>query len=367
MSGVRAGVGDQLARVALPVATYVETRSALAVGVVAAAGALAGLAGTVAGRRVGAGDRARPARAAGAGAAALAALGGALLLAVPAVPALPVLLAVAAVLGATRARRDDVPGASPPAAAVAGPVVAGILLAVVGPVLTLIAVAATFAVARLGQPALALDRSEADPGAGAALRVLLADGPTARALVLAAATGAVGVAAEAQFVPYAGEVLAIGNLALGAYLALGSLAFAVTARRAARRPPGSAGTGLTLVAAGVLVAGLLPSRPTAAMAQVAVGAGGALVAAHVRTLRRRRLPPGVQASASAAIRVLLLAALPVPLVVGGALASAAGPPTLFAASGAVGLGFALWAAAYSREVPTASSSSKVRSATTLQS
>jgi MFS family permease len=379
--------GDQLTLVALPLAAYADTRSAVAVGVVASLEALTAVGfGLVAGALA---DRLAHRRVLVltdvARVLLLVALVGAL-----AAPGgdLAALLVAATGLGLTRVLHDaaesaavplvvEEPGlvaangrlqASEAAATAAGPAVAGALLGLGGPPLAFAADAASFAASGAALTGLrSLDEAspeEPDAADAAAVlptvradvaegvRRLLADRPMVRVLVLLAAVNVVSVCVEAQFVPYAREVLGIGGLGIGAYFALGGLAAVVTSLLAGRAS-GARGDaiviGLVVFAAGVLSAGLAPSHLTAALAYLGAGVGSALAATHAAALRQSRFPVRLQGRVAMAVRAAIVAILPVPLIAGGWLADVAGPEALFVTTAAVGLGAAAWGAL--RRVP----------------
>jgi hypothetical protein len=164
-----------------------------------------------------------------------------------------------------------------------------------------------------------------------------------RVVALVAAMNIVAVAVEAQFIPYAREVLGIGALGIGAYFALGgSVAVAVsllTGRSTAALGSAVVG-GLFVFSLGVLVAGLFPSFGTVALAYIGAGAGSALVVTHAATFRQRRFPVRLQGRMAMAVRALILAPMPIGFIAGGWLASSAGPEVLFTVAGAIGLAVA---------------------------
>jgi len=367
--------GDQLTLVALPVATYAETSSAVAVGVVASAEAVTALLfGLVAGALS---DRLprRPVLVLTDLARGVALVGLCAALLAPG-SALTALIVAALVLGVTRVLHDAAAAAAIPlvvespdllaangrlqaseaTATAVGPALAGGLMSLGGPVLAFAADAASFFVAGLAlRRVRRLDRHDRiAPGRGPrslgpqireGLRALLADGPMVQVVVLMAATNVVSVSVEAQFIPYAREVLSMGSLGIGAYFALGGLA-AVATSFAAGRYQAARGdvieAGLAVFAAGVLVAGVLPSHLTVAVAFVGAGVGSALVMTHATALRQRRFPVELQGRLTMAVRTVILGILPVPLIGGGWLAGRAGPQALFVVTASVGLGAALW-------------------------
>ena len=380
--------GDQITLVALPLAAYADTGSAVAVGVVASLEALTAVGfGLVAGALA---DRLAHRRVLVLTdvARVLLLLG---LVAAVAAPGgdLAALLVGATGLGVTRVLHDAAESAAVPlvveeqglvaangrlqaseaAATAAGPALAGALLGLGGPALAFAADAVSFAVsggALTGLRSLD-DAAPAEPGAGDAaavlptvradvaegVRRLFADRPMVRVLVLLAAVNVVSVCVEAQFVPYAREVLGIGGLGIGAYFALGGVAAVVTSLLAGRSS-GARGDAIVIAlvvfALGVLVAGLFPSHLTAGLAFIGAGVGSALAGTHAAALRQARFPVRLQGRVAMAARAAMVALMPIPLVLGGWLADVAGPEVLFSTTAAIGLAAAGWGVL--RAVPT---------------
>lgn len=370
-------LGDQLTLVALPLATFAATDSAVAVGVVASAEAVTAVAfGLLAGalsdrlphRRV-------LVRTDLIRAVVLALLAVALL---TPLPDLPALLTAAVVVGVVRVAHDASAGAVVPilvgdadllaangrlqgsesAATATGPALAGGLIALGGPALAFAADAVTFlASAGAVRTVRALD---AVPPAGPArvtrlwpavtegLRALLADPPMVRLVAVGAALNVMSVCLEAQFIPYADRVLGIGALGIGALFAIGGVSAVLTSALVATRVRARGDVIVAAVAVyalGVGLAGAFPSLVTAAIAFVAAGAGSALVATHLASLRQRRFPIRLQGRVAMAIRTLVLGLLPIPLVGGGYLSSVAGPETLFLVASAAAAVVVVWAVA----------------------
>ena len=380
--------GDQLTLVALPLAAYADTDSAVAVGVVASLEAVTAVGfGLVAGALA---DRLAHRRVLVLTDVARAVLLVALVAALAAPgPDLAALLVAATGLGLTRVLHDAAESAAVPlvveeprlvaangrlqaseaAATAAGPAVAGALLGLGGPPLAFAADAVSFVASGAaltglrslddaataeppdaGDAAAVLPSVRADVAEG--VRRLWADRPMVRVLVLLAAVNVVSVCVEAQFVPYAREVLGLGGLGIGAYFALGGVAAVVTsllAGRAAGARGDAIVIGLVVFAGGVLVAGLAPSHLTAGLAYVGAGVGSALAATHAAALRQSRFPVRFQGRVSMAVRAAIVAVLPVPLIAGGWLADAAGPEALFITTAVIGLVVAAWGAV--RRVP----------------
>ena len=367
--------GDQLTLVALPVATYAETASAVAVGVVASAEAVTALLfGLVAGALS---DRLprRPVLVLTDLARGVVLVGLCVALVAPG-SALAALIVAALVLGVTRVLHDATASAAVPlvvespdllaangrlqaseaTATAAGPALAGGLMFLGGPVLAFAADAASFFVAGLSlRRVRRLDRHDRitprrgprslGPEILEGLRALMADGPMVQVVVLMAAMNVVSVSVEAQFIPFAREVLGMGSLGIGAYFALGGVAAVATSLVAGRHQAARGDVveaGLAAFAAGVLVAGLYPSHPTVALAFLGAGVGSALVMTHSMALRQRRFPVELQGRLTMAVRTVILGILPIPLIAGGWLAGWAGPEALFVVTASVGLGSALW-------------------------
>jgi hypothetical protein len=168
-----------------------------------------------------------------------------------------------------------------------------------------------------------------------------------RIVVLVAAMNVLAVAVEAQFIPYAREVLGIGALGIGAYFALGGTVAVITSLLVGRSTSalGSAVTiGLAVFAGGVLLAGLSPSRLSVAVAYLCAGFGSAIVITHATTFRQRRFPVRVQGRVAMAVRALILAPMPVGFIAGGWLAVHRSPEELFVVAGIVGLAAVVWSA-----------------------
>lgn len=373
--------GDQLTLVALPLATYAETSSALAVGVVASAEAATAV---VFGLPAGALADRLPYR-------RVLVLTDALRLGLLLALVLSlrwgdggvgVLLAAAVGMGVVRVVHDAAANASVPlvvphdelvkangrlhaseaASTAIGPALAGALIAAGGTTLAFGVDAATFALSG-GVLASVRRLDDAPPpdepveaiGRLARLRSDVADGvrqlwrdvPMRRIVGLVGAMNVLAVAVEAQFIPYAREVLEIGPLGIGAYFALGGTVAVATALLAGRSSVamGSAMTiGVGVFAGGVLLAGLWPSFATVAVAYVCAGFGSAVTVTHQHTFRQRRFPQRAQGRVSMAVRALILAPMPIGFVGGGWLAVHHGPEVLFTCAGAVGLVAAAWSA-----------------------
>jgi MFS family permease len=371
--------GDQLTLVALPVATYAETESALAVGVVASAeAATAVIFGLPAGALA---DRLPYRRVLVLTDLGRLAILGALLVSIAfAGSSVASLLAAAVGLGVVRVVHDAAAAASVPmvvpderlnaangrlqaseaASTAIGPALAGALIAAGGTSLAFGVDAATFALSgatlaslrRLDDAPPPVDL-DVDIGRLARLRHDVADGirqlwrdrPMRRIVTIVAAMNILAVAVEAQFIPYAREVLDIGALGIGAYFALGGTVAVVTSLLAGRTAAALGGAivlGVGVFAAGVLVAGVAPSYGAVALAYIGAGFGSALVTTHLATFRQRRFPQRSQGRLSMAVRALIVAPMPVGFIAGGWLASNEGPEVLFVVAGVIGLGASLW-------------------------
>lgn len=370
-------LGDQLTLVALPLATFAATDSAVAVGVVASAEAVTAvafglLAGALADRLP---HRRVLVRTDLLRAVVLALLAIALL---TRVPDLPALLLAAVVVGVVRVAHDASAGAVVPilvtdadllaangrlqgsdsAATATGPALAGGLIAVGGPALAFAADAVTFLASAgairtvraldTAPPAVPAPAPHLWPAVTEGLRALLADPPMVRLVAVGAALNVMSVCLEAQFIPYADRVLGIGALGIGALFAVGGVSAVLTSALVATRIRARGDVIVAAVAVyalGVGLAGALPSLVTAAIAFVAAGAGSALVATHLASLRQRRFSIRLQGRVAMAIRTLVLGLLPLPLVGGGYLSSAAGPEALFLVAAAVAAVVVVWAVA----------------------
>lgn len=373
--------GDQLTLVALPIAAYEETSSALGVGVVASAEAVTAVvfglaAGALADRlpyrrvlvqtdlgRVGlllALVLALRAPNGGFAALVIGAIGLGMVRVVhdaAANASIPVLVDEADLLAANGRLQ-----ASESVATAIGPALAGGLVALGGAALAFGLDAATFLLSAAALVTLRrLDEvPPIDDGVehgwprrllrdmGEGLHHLRADRVMRRIIVLVAAMNLVAVAAEAQFIPYAREVLEIGALGIGAYFALGGTAAVITALVVGSSTAASGWAvtfGLGLFAAGITLAGVVPSFVTVAMAYVCAGIGSVLVSTHQTAFRQRRFPVRLQGRVSMAVRGVILAPMPIGLVLGGWLADSAGPELLFIATGGAGLLVAAWGVA----------------------
>ena len=369
--------GDQVSLVALPLATYAETRSAVAVGVVASAEAVTavglGLVAGVLGDRL---PRRRLLVLTDAG-RALVLLGLAAAVLLPGT-ALPALLVGALALGVLRVLHDAAAGAALPllvagpdlvaangrmqaseaASTAVGPALAGGLIAV-GGVATAFAVdaltfvasgAAVAGIDRLDQraPEEAGSRPSLRAEIKAGLAALWADQAMVRVFTLMAAMNLLAVCVEAQFIPYAREVLGAGSLGVGLYFALGGTAALATSLLAGRSKVARGDAvvaGLLVFASGVLAAGVWPGHLTAALAYLGAGVGSALLITHAMALRHHRFPVEFQGRVGMAVRIGVFLLVPVALVGGGWLANASGPEALFVVTGAVGVATAAWGVA----------------------
>lgn len=366
--------GDQITLLALPVAVFARTHSALAVGIAASMQAATTLvfglfAGAIADRM-----RHRPVLIATdvARAAVLALLA----LMVASTPSYPVVAVYAAafLLGAVGILHDAAAGAALPvvvsgrellkangrlsgsesAGNAAGPALAGVLTSLsIG--LAFAADALTFLLSVLGitrvrafseeaapEKAPTSMRSDIDEG----LRAVWRDKGVMKAVALIAAMNVMAVAVEAQFIPYAKTVLHLSNLGIGVYFALGGAAGVLTALALGRseHTRGDAMIlGVAIFGVGVLLAGLLPSRITVVCTYIAAGVGSVLAISHWSSLRQRRFPVRMLGRVTMATRMVLFGVIPIAYVAGGALARSQGSETLFVVAGCVGLAACLWA------------------------
>ena len=373
--------GDQITLLALPLAVFARTGSALSIGIAASmqsltAVALGLLAGTYADRL-----RHRPVL------VATDLLRGALLGGVAVIVirsdsySVLMLYAAAFGMGALRVLHDAAAGAALPrvvrardllsanarlslsesAGNIGGPVTAGALVAFSGAGIALAADAMTFVVSGLSIAAVVALR---DKRSGAqvpiarhrsirddvieGLRAVWADRPFMHGLVLVAAMNVVAVAVEAQFIPYAKEVLHIGGWETGAFFALGGAAGLLTALVVSRRQEARGDVvlaGVGFFASGVMVAGLVPSLLSAGVAYVAAGVGSVMVITHFTALRQTRFPVRLLGRVGMAARTVLFGILPLAHLGGGWVAGAAGSRALFIVAASIGLVATAWGAA----------------------
>ena len=103
--------------------------------------------------------------------------------------------------------------------------------------------------------------------------------------------------------------------------------------------------GVGFFAAGVMVAGLVPSLLSAGVAYVAAGVGSVMVITHFTALRQRRFPVRLLGRVGMAARTVLFGILPLAHLGGGWLAGAAGPRVLFIVAASIGLIATAWGAA----------------------
>jgi len=290
-----------------------------------------------------------------------------------------ILFAIAFVMGALRVLHDAAAGAALPvvvrnadllrangrisgsesAGNAVGPAVAGGLMALGGAGLAFAADAVSFAGSAAGMGRVRrlrkAHRNEAaerlSPGLIKAdvregLGALIRDREVTKAMTLIAGMNLVAVAVEAQFIPYAKELLHLSGAAVGGYFAIGGVAGVLAAlyvgRREATRGDAMIG-GVAVFAASVMLAGLMPSRLTAAIAYVGAGVGSAIAISHWASLRQRRFPIRLLGRVGMASRMVLLGTLPVGYLAGGWLSRVAGPDVLYVVCGGIGLATALWA------------------------
>jgi predicted MFS family arabinose efflux permease len=366
--------GDQLTLIALPIAAFARTNSALAVGLVASMeGATTVVFGLVAGAIA---DRLRHRPVLIVTDLARCAVLGALALVVAGRADYPVasLYVAAFFLGALRILHDGAAGSALPMIVngrdllrangrlnaseavgnAGGPALAGALTSIsIG--LTFAADALSFALSAFGvsrirqfRDAPRRERSEESISSDIreGLRAVRSDRWVVRAMLLIAAMNVMAVAGEAQFVPYARTVLHVDAIAIGLYFAIAGVAGIITAfvlgRSDATRGDAMI-LGVAMFALGILLAGVFPGRVMAAIMYVLAGSGAVLAVSHWGSLRQRQFPVRILGRVTVATRMVLFGVMPVAALAGGALASAAGSATLFIAAGCVGLAACLWA------------------------
>jgi len=366
--------GDQITLVALPIAVFARTQSALAVGIAASMqGATTLVFGLFAGALA---DRLRHRPVLILTDLVRAAVLGFLAIMVIATPTYPVevLYAAAFLLGAFTILHDAAGGAALPVIVsgrellkangrlsgsesvgnAGGPALAGLLTSLsVG--LAFGFDALTFLLSMLGVSRIRAFRaqrpSQSHPTTMRSdifegLRVVWADRAVVKAVVLLAAMNIMAVAVEAQFIPYAKTVLHLSALGVGVYFAIGGAAGVLTAM-ALGQSEDSRGSALILgaaiFAAGVLLAGIVPSRLTVVFTYIAAGSGSVLTFSHWSSLRQRRFPVRLLGRVTVATRMVLFGVMPVAAVAGGAVARAEGSRALFVAAGCIGLAACVWA------------------------
>lgn len=178
------------------------------------------------------------------------------------------------------------------------------------------------------------------------LRSVWVDKAVMKAVTLIAAMNVMAVAVEAQFIPYAETVLHLSKLGIGAYFGLGGAAGVLTAwllDRTQRTRGDAMILGVLVFGVGVLLAGLFPSRITVVFTYLAAGVGSVLAISHWSTLRQRRFPVRLLGRVTMATRMVLFGVIPIAYVAGGALARTDGSETLFVVAACVGLAACVWA------------------------
>jgi predicted MFS family arabinose efflux permease len=243
--------------------------------------------------------------------------------------------------------------ASESAGNTAGPALAGGLVAAGGLSFAFLADALSFVFSaagvsrvprlRAGSPRVKPPRlrlAELRSSIGEGLRSVVRDRPVLLATALVAAMNVVTVALEAQFVPYAKELLGMGAAGVGAYFALGGVTGVVASVVLGRASAAVRGDvmllAVALVSATVGLAGFAPSHATAAIAFAGTGAGAMVAGIQLSSLRQHRFPVRMLGRIGMATRFVLHGSLPVAFIAGGWLARRSGPDTLFAVSASIG-------------------------------
>jgi MFS family permease len=366
--------GDQITLVALPIAVFARTQSALAVGIAASMQAATTLVfGLFAGALA---DRLRHRPVLILTDLIRAAVLGFLAIMVVSTPRYPVgaVYVAAFLLGAFGILHDATGGAALPVVIsgrellrangrlsgseavgnAGGPALAGLLTNIsVG--LAFAADAFTFVLSMLGISRIRAFRVQQAPEQrsktmGSDIReglgAVWADKAVMKAVTLIAAMNVMAVAVEAQFIPYAKTVLHLSDLGIGVYFAIGGAAGVLTALALGRsdHTRGDAMIlGAVVFAAGVLLAGLLPSKVAVVFTYIAAGAGSVLAVSHWSSLRQRRFPVRLLGRVTVATRMVLFGVIPIASVAGGLLARSHGSQTLFVVAACVGLATCLWA------------------------
>jgi MFS family permease len=361
--------GDNITLLALPLAAYARTGSALLTGAVVAMEALA-LAGSglVVGALADRWPRRRTMVSADVAMAVVMAL-----LAVACIDdgyPVAVLFGGALALGVLRTAHDAaatgvVPTLCPPerrmkaqsridalqfVATATGPALAGVLLAAGGPAGAFAIDALTFAVAAgLVAGLRALDRVaaasiEAVPRLRREIRegleALRSDRAMLATLGLIAAANAMVVAVESQWVPFATAELGASSVITGGFFAVGGIV-AVIAAMIAGRARDARGLAvlmpIAVMAGALLGCGLIPSYGSAAVLFVVVGTASAFAGTNYVVLRQARYPTAVLGRVTTTSRILLMVAGPGASIAGGALVDATRPSILYIALGVLGI------------------------------
>ncbi|MCU1449514.1 MAG: transporter [Acidimicrobiales bacterium] len=367
--------GDQVTLVAIPIAVFARTQSALDVGIAAAMQAATTLIfGLFAGALA---DRLRHRPVLIITDLVRAAVLGFLAILVIATPTYPVeaVYAVAFLLGAFGILHDATAGAALPLVVngrdllkangrlsgseavgnAGGPVLAGALtslsigLAFAADAITF--VLSVFGISRVRSFQRETQEPEREPASMGSeikegLQALRAETAVVKAVVLIAAMNVMAVAVEAQFIPFAKTVLHVGNVAICIYFAIGGAAGVLTALALGRseRTRGDAMIlGAAIFGVGVLMAGLFPSKATLVFTYLAAGAGSVLAVSHWSSLRQRLFPVRLLGRVTMATRMVLFGVIPIAYVAGGALARSEGSQVLFVVAACVGLTTSLWA------------------------
>jgi hypothetical protein len=352
--------GDNITLLALPLAAYARTGSALLTGAVVAMEALA-LAGSglVVGALADRWPRRRTMVSADVAMAVVMAL-----LAVACIDdgyPVAVLFGGALALGVLRTAHDAaatgvVPTLCPPerrmkaqsridalqfVATATGPALAGVLLAAGGPAGAFAIDALTFAVAAgLVAGLRALDRVaaasiEAVPRLRREIRegleALRSDRAMLATLGLIAAANAMVVAVESQWVPFATAELGASSVITGGFFAVGGIVAVIAAMIAGRARDAR---GLAVL---MLGCGLIPSYGSAAVLFVVVGTASAFAGTNYVVLRQARYPTAVLGRVTTTSRILLMVAGPGASIAGGALVDATRPSILYIALGVLGI------------------------------
>ncbi|MEJ7763208.1 MAG: MFS transporter [Thermomicrobiales bacterium] len=219
----------------------------------------------------------------------------------------------------------------------AGPLIAGTLIAAVGASAVLWIDAASFAISAalvgrfvpsIARPAAAGEGSYRE-NLVAGWRVLWSDRPLRGIALTAVVTNAVGAPLGGVILPlYAaatyGTARSFGVMVagIGAGALLGAVAFGAIGDRLPHRPTLAVGFSIGFVPLTVLL--LEPSLPVAVMALFTGAAAGGVINPLVVTIFHRRVPPAFQARAFGTLVGLAMVAAPLGVLVAGSLVEAVG-------------------------------------------
>ena len=219
-------------------------------------------------------------------------------------------------------------------------------------------VVAAIALALVGRSARRrhlLDPVDSEPAAptpqfrtefASAFRAIRAERVYFRSLILLAFINIAALPLGSQLVTLAKQQLHLSDFAIGALFALGGLSGILAAPLVERGTSirlSAVLLGGTLLSAGVLIVGLVPSVATVALAMVLAGFGLAAAMTHHSALRQRVFPARMQGRVSLTSRMLLWSTIPFGALAGGWLSDQVDPAAMWLACGICGLAAVTWA------------------------